>query len=163
MSLVYNEFLNSITATNIYYCDLKKFVDKDDYFQKLKKNILAEFNDHYKNQLKSPNEIIYYDCVKDVNCIIINGDTGIIINNLLLIDNQLYFVIKYIYNEQENYSRITVYPQNYNKTMNIKNMGYVGNLLHQYSAAIQILRNYEKYKDMYNVVFRTIYVYKRRL
>jgi superfamily I DNA and/or RNA helicase len=163
MSTVYNAFLDAVHDKSITYIQYRT-MEKEQYFETLQTNIVAEFKNFVNNFVNNFSEnlpnINYLDYVINKDNIEIINNYDIIINNLLSIDGDLHFVTSQILIKDEGYNKIFIYPQ-INKTNGCKivNMGYIGNLLHQYSASIQIIRNYNKYSYLYDSVLDpTIYI-----
>ena len=151
MTTVYNAFLNGVYDKNITYIPFNN-LEKEIYFDTLQINIIAEFKNFVNNFYEDFNNIKYLENIVDGDKILIINNYDIMTNNILLINDNIHFVSSQILIKDENYNKITIYPQIKTNKCEIINMGYVGNLLHQYSASIQILRKYYKYKYFYDSV-----------
>src|SRR5579872_1238414 len=111
MSKVYNDFLDELNNDSACFTSIGFRIKPPQYINIMKKNLLSEFNVFVKT-----NKLYYFD----YNCKVINdwtlklfsynNDETNLVNNLIIINNNYYFVKHATYNEEENYTNIKIYP-----------------------------------------------------
>lgn len=140
MAHIYDKILQFIDKNTLELKEVEKPKKIETYLETMENNMLSNILLLIKN-----NKLNKYKCKADTeNTILIDDSNEILINNLIKIDNDYYFITKCVEFDQMSYRKMHLYPtlkiNKKNKNIIIEIIGFIGDVLHQLSS-IMLIRN----------------------